>query len=130
MTSTTDEIRILKARVDALLAELATRQTTIPALPGTIDGQAVTWRPWQQPPTPITHVDVSCPQCAHPGPPMLALGLAGTPGVIRYQASRCQACQETRVYRREHARYGPPRVHLEQVAYIPPRTAPTRSAHM
>ena len=47
MTSTTDEIRILKARVDALLAELATRQTTIPALPGTIDGQAVTWRPWQ-----------------------------------------------------------------------------------
>jgi hypothetical protein len=115
----------LLAEINALRAELAAQQRTIPALPDEDDMRRITWRPWQQPPTPIAHIDLACHQCDHPGPQMLAFGLVGSEKpVIAYQANRCPSCQEMRVYRREPAPLGPPRVVLTEIAYHPPQTPP------
>jgi len=109
------------------VTEEAVPQRTIPALPADIDGQPVTWRRWEAACSWITHIDLSCEQCAHPGPPMLTFGSIPHPGkddhaLLSYQASRCPACQETRIYRRTPRRYGPPGIYLTEVGYIPPRT--------
>jgi len=106
----------LRAEVEALRAELAAHQRTIPALPTDDGGTPIEWGPWEQAPTPVSHIPVDCDQCAHPGPPLLALGRAG--GVIRYQAVRCPACQQMRVCRRDHIGL---RVHLTEIAYHPPQ---------
>jgi len=104
----------LLAEITALRAELAAQQRTIPALPAEHDMRRITWRPWQQPPTPIAHIDLACHQCGHPGPQMLALGFVGSEKpIIAYQANRCPSCQEMRVYRRDPAP-------LTEIAYHPP----------
>jgi len=111
--------RDLLTEIAALRAELAAQQRTIPALPEQHDGERIRWLRWEPAPT-LSHVPAECYQCAHPGPLMLALGVAGEPGVIRYHASRCPSCQEMRVYRRDYAPYGL-RVNLTEIAYHPPQ---------
>ncbi|WP_449060574.1 hypothetical protein [Planomonospora algeriensis] len=113
------DLAALQAEVEALRAELAAQQRTVPALPSEHDGTPITWRPWTPAPL-LSHVDAACPQCAHPGPSLLTFGLAGEKQKIRFQANRCPACRETRVYRREPAAYGLPRIIL--IAYHPPRS--------
>ncbi|WP_030506390.1 hypothetical protein [Microbispora rosea] len=115
----------LLAEIAALRAELAAQQRTIPALPSENDGQAIRWQPWRQAPEILAHVDLACAQCAHPGPPLIAFGLVEERRpVIRYQASRCPACQEMTVYRRDHPKYGMPGTRLVEIAYHPPQTPP------
>ena len=122
--ATTEQLRARVAELEAQLAD----QVTIPALPAEHDGQAITWRPWE--PVPVILCtragDLnSCPQCDHPGPSLIALGLAG-PGkpVIRFNAHRCPACQEMRVYHRVYDKY---RIGAElvEIAYSAPRITPT-----
>ncbi len=110
--------RDLLAEIDALRAELAAQQRTIPALPAEHDGNAITWRPWEQAPVALCRIDNGCHQCDQPGPLMLAFGLTTERGErgprIRYNAHRCPACQEMRVYRRYPV--------TEEIAYNPPQT--------
>ena len=114
----------LLARVAQLEAALAAT-TFVPELPTEHNGQTITWRPWE--PAPVILCtragDLnSCTACDHPGPSLIAFGLAG-PGkpLIRFNAHRCPGCQEMRVYRRvyEKGRIG---VDLREVAYSAPRT--------
>lgn len=114
----------LLARIAELEAQLAA-QPVIPALPTEHDGEAIEWRPWEQAPVILCARagDLNgCPSCDHPGPQMLAFGVAG-PGrpVIRFNAHRCPACQEMRVYERVYDQY---RVGAElvEIAYSAPRT--------
>lgn len=115
----------LRVRVADLEAQLAA-QTVVPALPTTHDGEPIAWRPWE--PVPVILCfrsgDLnSCAQCDHPGPSLIALGLAG-PGkpVIRFNAHRCPSCQEMTVYQRIYAKY---RIgaELKEIAYSGPRTS-------
>ncbi|MFF7476630.1 hypothetical protein [Streptomyces sp. NPDC008092] len=104
----------LLARVAHLEAALAATPY-MPELPAEHDGEPITWRPWEEAPVILcAHAgDLNaCWACAHPGPSLLAFGLAG-PGEprIRFNAHRCPSCQEMRVY-----------AELAEVAYSPPRT--------
>jgi hypothetical protein len=117
----------LRARIAELEAELAAR-SVIPELPTEHDGESITWRKWEAAPVILCerNGDVnSCPQCDHPGPSVIAFGLAG-PGkpVIRFNAHRCPSCQEMTVYQRvyEKLRVG---ARLVEIAYSPPRTERT-----
>lgn len=110
----------LRAEIDRLRAELAAQQRTIPTLPAEHDGNAITWRPWGEAPVPVSHIDSGCHQCDHPGPHMIAFGLTGErEPTINYNAHRCPACQETRIYRRYPV--------TEEIAYYPPREETTRA---
>lgn len=115
----------LRAEVVGLRAALAVQQRSIPALPHLDGGIRITWRLWE-PALLLSHIDPACEQCDHSGPQMIAFGLAalkaGQPPVIRYQAHRCPACQETRVYRRDTT--PDLRTTLTEIAYHPPREAP------
>lgn len=118
------ELEELRAEV-ALLREQLAAKAIVPELPAEHDGEAITWRPWEEVPIILCHRagDLNaCPQCAHPGPSVQAFGLAG-PGlpVIRFVAGRCPSCQEMRVYHRWHEKY---RIGAEMdlIAYHPPRT--------
>lgn len=116
-----ESVEQLRARVAELEQQLAAKPF-IPALPAVHDGEAIEWRPWEEAPVIIAHVDNGCAACGHPGPPLLAFGLAG-PGrpVIRFNAHRCPSCQEMRVYQRTYDQY---RVgaRLVEIAYSAPRT--------
>lgn len=90
-----------------------TEETT---LPGEHDGVAIDWEPWREVPIILAHVDNACRSCGHPGPPLLAHGYAP---LLRYQAHRCPACQETRVWERVRDWRG---LDLVEIAYSPPRT--------
>lgn len=111
----------LRAQIAALQAQVAA-EPFIPALPTEHDGQAIEWRPWEEAVVIIAHYDNGCAQCDHPGPSLLAFGLAG-PGnpLIRFNAHRCPRCQEMTVYHRvyDSGRIG---ARLEQIAYSTPRT--------
>lgn len=116
-----DDVAALRARVAELEQRLAA-QPVMPALPTTHDGEPIKWRPWEEAPVLLDHLDNGCAACGHPGPSMLAFGLAG-PGrpVIRFNAHRCPGCQEMRVYQRAYDQY---RVgaRLVEIAYSAPRT--------
>lgn len=121
MTETEDALR---QRIADLEAQLAA-QPYIPALPTEHDGEAITWRPWEEAPVILCARagDLNgCTTCDHPGPSLIALGLAG-PGDprIRFNAHRCPACQEMRVYQRVYDKY---RIgaKLVEIAYSAPRT--------
>lgn len=110
----------LLARVAELEAVLAATPY-VPELPGEHDGEAITWRPWEEAPVILCARDGDlngCTTCGHPGPSLLALGLAG-PGkpLIRFNAHRCPGCQEMRVYQRVYDK-------LREIAYSAPRTIP------
>lgn len=121
MTEIEDALRQRIADLEAQLA--ATR--FVPTLPTEHDGEAITWRAWEEAPVILCsrNGDVNgCGACEHPGPSLIAFGLAG-PGTpkIRFNAHRCPACQEMRVYQRVYDKYriGP---ELVEVAYSAPRT--------
>lgn len=123
MTETEDALRQRVAELEAALA--ATR--FVPELPAEHEGEAITWRPWEAAPVILcTRAgDLnSCPSCDHPGPSLIAFGLAGpsTPK-IRFNAHRCPGCQEMRVYQRvyDKLRVG---ADLREIAYSAPRTIP------
>lgn len=85
---------------------------------------AIEWRRWEPAPFILCSKagDLNgCAKCDHPGPSLLAFGLAG-PGnpVVRFNANRCPGCQETRVYERRHDKY---RIGAElvEIAYRPPQ---------
>lgn len=120
----TDTEAALRRRIADLEAQLAA-QPYIPALPTEHDGEPITWRPWEEAPVILCARagDLNgCTTCQHPGPSLIAFGLAG-PGkpLIRFNAHRCPRCQEMRVYQRvyEKGRIG---VDLNEIAYSPPRT--------
>lgn len=120
----TDVEEALRRRIADLEAQLAA-QPYVPALPAEHDGEAITWRPWEEAPVILCARagDLNgCGACDHPGPSLMAFGLAG-PGKprIRFNAHRCPSCQEMRVYQRVYDKY---RVGAElvQIAYSPPRT--------
>lgn len=117
------ELDELRAENERLRRALAAAQRPIPALPTEHDGEPITWRPWEPAPFILCSKagDLNgCTQCDHPGPSLLALGLAG-PGkpLIRYNATRCPGCQEMHVYERRHHQY---RIGAElvSIAYHPP----------
>ena len=117
----TTELEALRAENEQLRAQLAAVRT-VPELPAEHQGEPIEWRRWEQAPViQCARADDlnSCPQCDHPGPSMLAFGLAG-PGrpLLRYQAHRCPHCQETRVYRRDRDLRG---LDLVEIAYWPPQ---------
>jgi hypothetical protein len=121
MSDTEDALRQQIADLEAQLA--ATR--FVPELPTEHDGEPIAWRQWE--PAPVILCtragDLNtCQTCDHPGPSLLAFGLAG-PGkrLIRFNAHRCPSCQEMRVYQRvyEKGRIG---VDLNEIAYSAPRT--------
>lgn len=121
MTDTEDALR---QRIADLEAQLAAHPY-VPVLPAEHDGEAITWRPWEEAPVILCAWagDLNgCTTCGHPGPSLLAFGLAG-PGtpLIRFNAHRCPGCQEMRVYQRvyEKGRIG---VDMNEIAYSPPRT--------
>jgi hypothetical protein len=114
----------LRARITELEAQLAA-QPFIPALPERHDSEPITWRPWEEAPVILCSKagDLNgCRGCDHPGPSLIAFGLAG-PGspVIRFNAHRCPSCQEMRVYHRVYDQY---RIgaRLVEIAYSAPRT--------
>ncbi|RPE27241.1 hypothetical protein [Kitasatospora cineracea] len=124
------ELEDLRARVKQLQLELDIVRT-VPALPAEHRGQPITWRRWE--PAPVILCERSgdlngCDQCDHPGPSLLAFGLAAPAGqperppVIRFHAHRCPGCQEMHVYERSHT----PR-HIgavtEEIAYCPPQSS-------
>lgn len=118
----TSEVEQLRAENALLRAQLSV-QAVIPELPVEYDGEAIAWRSWEVAPVISCYQAVdfnTCAQCSHPGPSVLAFGLAG-PGkpLLRFQAHRCPACQETTVYRRDRDWRG---LDLVQIAYHPPRT--------
>jgi predicted RNA-binding Zn-ribbon protein involved in translation (DUF1610 family) len=119
----TTELELLRAENEQLRAQLAAVRT-VPELPAVHQGEPIEWQRWE--PAPVILCaragDLNgCPQCGHPGPSLLAFGLAG-PGrpLIRFQAHRCPHCQETHVYERQYDRY---RVgtRLAEIAYRPPQ---------
>ncbi|BFP50060.1 hypothetical protein KCMC57_64280 (plasmid) [Kitasatospora sp. CMC57] len=121
MNEVTTELELLRAENAELRARL-TAVHTIPDLPADHDGERIEWRRWE--PAPVILCtragDLNgCPQCDHPGPSLLAFGLAG-PGtpLLRFQAHRCPCCQETRVYRRDRDWRG---LELVEIAYHPPQ---------
>lgn len=123
MTETEDALRQRIADLEAQLA--ATR--FVPELPAEHEGEAITWRLWEAAPVILcTRAgDLnSCPSCDHPGPSLIAFGLAG-PGTpkIRFNAHRCPGCQEMRVYKRvyDKLRVG---ADMREIAYSAPRTIP------
>lgn len=119
-----DETAALRKRIADLEAQLAAT-TFVPELPAEHDGEAITWREWEEAPVILCtrNDDLNeCRACGHPGPSLIALGLAG-PGTprIRFNAHRCPSCQEMRVYQRVYDQY---RIgaDLKEIAYSPPRT--------
>lgn len=83
---------------------------------------AIEWRRWE--PAPVILCERAgdlngCEQCDHPGPSLIAFGLAG-PGMplLRFHAHRCPSCQETRVYRCDRDWRG---LDLVEIAYWPPQ---------
>lgn len=120
----TETENALRRRIADLEAQLAA-QPYIPALPAEHDGEPIAWRPWEEAPVILCARagDLNgCTTCQHPGPSLLAFGVAG-PGkpLIRFNAHRCPGCQETRVYQRvyDKLRIG---ADLNEIAYSPPRT--------
>lgn len=120
----TDDKAALLKRIADLEAQLAATPF-VPELPAEHDGEAITWRPWEEAPVILCARagDLNeCTTCQHPGPSLLAFGLAG-PGapVIRFNAHRCPGCQEMRVYQRVYDKY---RIgaDLQEIAYSSPRT--------
>jgi hypothetical protein len=118
-----DTAALLK-RIADLEAQLAATPY-VPELPTEHEGEAITWRPWEEAPVILCarNGDLNgCGACDHPGPSLLAFGLAG-PGdpKIRFNAHRCPGCQEMRVYQRAYDKY---RVgaDLKEIAYSAPRT--------
>jgi hypothetical protein len=109
----------LLAEVARLRAQLAA-QPFIPPLPEQHEGDSIEWRPWEPLPV-VSHIDPACLACDHPGPQVGAMGIAASDGLIRFNATRCPACQEMRVYQRTYDKY---RVgaRLVEIAYHPPRT--------
>jgi hypothetical protein len=123
VTEPTSEIALLK-RIADLEAQLAATPF-VPDLPTEHDGEAITWRAWEEAPVILCERsgDLNgCGACNHPGPSLIALGLAG-PGKprIRFNAHRCPSCQEMRVYQRVYDKY---RIgaELKEIAYSAPRT--------
>lgn len=121
-----EELATLRAENQRLRDQLAALPV-IPELPTEHDGHPIEWRPWEPAPVILCHGDDfnPCPQCNHPGPSALAFGIAG-PGrpVIRFNAHRCPACQETRVYYRDYSDRYRIGAKLLEIAYHPPRTIP------
>ncbi|MGW4803049.1 hypothetical protein [Kitasatospora sp. NPDC004272] len=128
------ELEDLRARVEQLQQELDAVRT-VPALPAEHRGQPITWRRWE--PAVVILCERNgdlngCDQCDHPGPSLLALGLAAPAGrperppVIRFHAHRCPRCQEMRVYERSHA---PGRIGavVDEIAYSPPQNPTTQA---
>jgi hypothetical protein len=120
----TETEEALRRRIADLEAQLAA-QPFVPELPAEHEGELITWRDWEEAPVILcTRAgDLNgCGSCDHPGPSLLAFGLAG-PGkpLIRFNAHRCPGCQEMRVYQRVYDKY---RVgaDLKEVAYSAPRT--------
>jgi hypothetical protein len=112
----------LLARITQLEGALASTPY-VPQLPTEHDGDAITWRPWEEAPVILCADELNgCATCGHLGPSLLAFGLAG-PGSprIRFNAHRCPACQEMRVYKRTYDKY---RIGAElvEISYSPPRT--------
>lgn len=124
----------LRARIAELEDQLAARPV-IPALPAEYDGTIIEWTPWEEGIVSLcASLDTGCTTCNHPGPILLAFGLAlhavkprrqSARGrkIRRFRAFRCRACQEQIVYDTRHDQYG--RQHYDQIAYNPPRTIPT-----
>lgn len=121
----------LRARIAELEAQLSA-QPVVPDLPVEHDGQPIDWQAWEEGIVSLcSNLDSGCTTCAHPGPLMLAFGLA-LPAVEprrrsergrkvrRFRAFRCRACQETTVYDTRHDEYG--RQHYDEIAYSAPRT--------
>lgn len=86
------------------------------ALPVELEGHAVEWEPWEQPPL-MTHVPLDCDTCDWRDGPRTAWGLVTIPPrkrsqgptrLRRFFASRCPRCQETHVYRLGAERLGEP----------------------
>lgn len=120
-----NEVEELRAEVARLTEQLAA-QAVAPELPAEYEGEPIAWRPWEAAPVILCsrNGDLNgCPQCDHPGPSMLAFGLAG-PGhpLIRFNANRCPACQEMRVYFRDYSDKYRIGARLVEIAYHPPRT--------
>jgi hypothetical protein len=114
----------LRQRIAALEAQLAATPF-VPELPAEHDGEAITWRNWEEAPIILCsrNGDLNgCAACDHPGPSLMAFGLSG-PGApkIRFNAHRCPSCQEMRVYQRVYDQY---RIgaELKEIAYSAPRT--------
>lgn len=114
----------LRQRIADLEAQLAATPF-VPALPAEHDGEAIMWREWEEAPIILCtrKGDLNgCGACDHPGPSLIALGLAGpVKPRIRFNAHRCPSCQEMRVYQRVYNKY---RVgaELKEIAYSAPRT--------
>jgi len=99
---------------------------SIPALPGQIDGTPVDrWDQWRTVPI-LSHLDPSCANCADPGPSCIAMGYAKQTvrgrqvQLRRWDAHRCPACDEMRIYENRPGRMG--RSERVEVLYAPPRT--------
>jgi len=114
----------LRQRIADLEAQLAATPF-VPKLPAEHEGEAITWRAWEDAPVILCsrNGDLNgCGSCNHPGPSLIAFGLAG-PGapLIRFNANRCPGCQEMRVYQRVYDKY---RIgaELKEIAYSAPRT--------
>jgi hypothetical protein len=119
-----EETAALLKRIADLEAQLAATPH-VPELPAEHDGEPITWRAWEEAPVILCARNGNlnnCRACDHPGPSMLAFGLAG-PGTpkIRFNAHRCPSCQEMRVYQSVYDEY---RVgaDLKEIAYSAPRT--------
>ncbi|MFG6197743.1 hypothetical protein [Nonomuraea sp. JJY05] len=116
------ENRYLRVENEKLRGMVAAQQRFVPALPRLDGATSITWRRWEPAPL-MSHIDPACEQCDHPGPQQMAIGLAaprpGQQPLIRYQASRCPACQEMTVYRRDRA--ANLRTTLTEIAYHPPQ---------
>ncbi|MGW5691519.1 hypothetical protein ACWEWX_11310 [Streptomyces asiaticus] len=127
----TDTEAQLRARIAELEDQLAARPV-IPALPAEHDGTPIDWAPWDEGIVSLcANLDTGCTTCNHPGPILLAFGLA-LPAIEprrrsergrkirRFRAFRCRACQEQTVYDTHYDQYS--RAHYDQIAYSPPRT--------
>lgn len=118
------ELEELRAENQMLRAKLAAVRA-VPELPAEHEGEAIEWRRWE--PAPFILCAKSgdlngCAQCDHPGPSLLTFGEVETDRGprVRFQASRCPGCQETRVYRRDRDWRG---LELVEIAYHPTRAS-------
>jgi hypothetical protein len=100
-------------------------ESLIHALPAEHNGEAITWQPWEEAGVALcgrTAKRNTCAACQHPGPRMVALGVAGIPAVTRAYGHHCPTCQETRVYWRSDPPAGSWKGRLDLISYSPPRT--------
>jgi hypothetical protein len=113
----------LLARI-AHLEDVLAAQPYVPALPTEHEGEQIEWMPWKEAPVILCARagDLNECTCGHPGPSLITFGLVKRTNLrIRFNAHRCPACQEMRVYQRAYDKY---RIGAElvEIAYSPPRT--------